>query len=155
MKNNHTFIIDEAYAEFVPTLEFISTISLVVAEYKNLIVARTFSKIYALARLHIGFGVSVPEVISQIDALVSINNTNTAGAVATLTSLKNKIYVEYSRKSIDISRQIVVDALKELNIMVDREFPSAFGWCRLTLGTSEDVSYFVTTSRAFRAKNWI
>ncbi|WP_368875063.1 histidinol-phosphate transaminase [Proteus penneri] len=184
-KENVFFIIDEAYAEFVSTPEFISAISLVAAGYKNLIVARTFSKIYALAGLRVGYGVAVPEVISQIDSFVSIDNTNTAGAVAALASLKDKAHVEYSRKSIDVSRQIVVDALKELNIeyapshanfifhkvkgdvktyqnrmkdaniMVGREFPPALGWSRLTLGTPEEMSYFVATLKEFRTKGWI
>lgn len=184
-KENVFFIIDEAYAEFVSTPEFTSAIALVAEGYKNLIVARTFSKIYALAGLRVGYGVAVPDVISEVDVFVSIDNTNTAGAVAALASLKDKAYVEYSRKSIDVSRQMVVDALKELdieyapshanfifhkvkgdvktyqnrmkdaNIMVGREFPPAFGWSRLTLGTPEEMSYFVTTLKTFRAKGWI
>lgn len=184
-KENVFFIIDEAYAEFVSTPTFASAITLVAEGYKNLIVTRTFSKIYALAGLRVGYGVAVPEVIAQIDAFVSIDNTNTAGAVAALASLKDAAYVEYSRKSIDVSRQMVVDALKELNIeyapshanfifhkvkgdvktyqnrmkeaniMVGREFPPAFGWSRLTLGTPEEMSYFVITLKAFRAKGWI
>lgn len=184
-KENVFFIIDEAYAEFVSTPEFTSAIALVAEGYKNLIVARTFSKIYALAGLRVGYGVAVPDVISEVDVFVSIDNTNTAGAVAALASLKDKAYVEYSRKSIDVSRQMVVDALKELdieyapshanfifhkvkgdvktyqnrmkdaNIMVGREFPPAFGWSRLTLGIPEEMSYFVTTLKAFRAKGWI
>ncbi len=184
-KENVFFIIDEAYVEFVSTPTFASAITLVAEGYKNLIVTRTFSKIYALAGLRVGYGVAVPEVIAQIDAFVSIDNTNTAGAVAALASLKDATYVEYSRKSIDVSRQIVVDVLKELNIeyapshanfifhkvkgdvktyqnrmkeaniMVGREFPPAFGWSRLTLGTPEEMSYFVITLKAFRAKGWI
>ncbi len=184
-KENVFFIIDEAYAEFVSTPEFISAIALVEAGYKNLIVARTFSKIYALAGLRVGYGVAVPEVISDVDIFVSIDNTNTAGAVAALASLKDLAFVEYSRKSIDVSRQMVVDVLKELNIeyapshanfifhkvkgdvktyqnrmkdaniMVGREFPPAFGWSRLTLGTPEEMRYFVSTLKAFRAKGWI
>lgn len=184
-KENVFFIIDEAYAEFVSTPEFTSAIALVEAGYKNLIVARTFSKIYALAGLRVGYGVAAPEVISDIDVFVSIDNTNTAGAVAALASLKDLAFVEYSRKSIDVSRQMVVDVLKELNIeyapshanfifhkvkgdvktyqnrmkdaniMVGREFPPAFGWSRLTLGTPEEMSYFVSTLKTFRAKGWI
>lgn len=184
-KENVFFIIDEAYAEFVSTPEFISAIALVEAGYKNLIVARTFSKIYALAGLRVGYGVAVPEVISDVDIFVSIDNTNTAGAVAALASLKDLAFVEYSRKSIDVSRQMVVDVLKELNIeyapshanfifhkvkgdvktyqnrmkdaniMVGREFPPAFGWSRLTLGTPEEMRYFVSTLKTFRAKGWI
>lgn len=184
-KENVFFIIDEAYAEFASTPEFTSAITLVEAGYKNLLVARTFSKIYALAGLRVGYGVAVPEVIANVDVFVSIDNTNTAGAVAALASLKDKAYVEYSRKSIDVSRQMVVDVLKELdieyapsyanfifhkvkgdvktyqnrmkeaNIMVGREFPPALGWSRLTLGTPEEMSYFVSTLKAFRTKGWI
>ncbi|WP_368887781.1 histidinol-phosphate transaminase [Proteus columbae] len=184
-KENVFFIIDEAYAEFASTPEFTSAITLVEAGYKNLIVARTFSKIYALAGLRVGYGVAVPEVIANVDVFVSIDNTNTAGAVAALASLKDKAYVEYSRKSVDVSRQMVVDVLKELdieyapsyanfifhkvkgdvktyqnrmkeaNIMVGREFPPALGWSRLTLGTPEEMSYFVSTLKAFRTKGWI
>lgn len=184
-KENVFFIIDEAYAEFVSTPEFTSAIALVEAGYKNLIVARTFSKIYALAGLRVGYGVAAPEIITDVDVFVSIDNTNTAGAVAALASLKDKAYVEYSRKSIDVSRQMVADVLKELNIeyapshanfifhkvkgdvktyqnrmkdaniMVGREFPPAFGWSRLTLGTPEEMRYFVATLKTFRAKGWI
>ncbi|MBS6209251.1 pyridoxal phosphate-dependent aminotransferase [Proteus cibi] len=184
-KENVFFIIDEAYAEFVSTPAFVSAITLVAEGYKNLIVTRTFSKIYALAGLRVGYGVAVPEVIAQVDVFVSIDNTNTAGAVAALASLKDKAYVEYSRKSIDVSRQMVIDVLKELdieyapshanfifhkvkgdvktyqnrmkeaNIMVGREFPPAFGWSRLTLGTPEEMSYFVSTLKTFRTKGWI
>ncbi|QNH67122.1 aminotransferase class I/II-fold pyridoxal phosphate-dependent enzyme [Proteus vulgaris] len=184
-KENVFFIIDEAYAEFVSTPAFVSAITLVAEGYKNLIVTRTFSKIYALAGLRVGYGVAAPEVIADVDVFVSIDNTNTAGAVAALASLKDKAYVEYSRKSIDVSRQIVVDALKELNIeyapshanfifhkvkgdvktyqnrmkdaniMVGREFPPALGWSRLTLGTPEEMSYFVATLKEFRVKGWI
>ncbi|WP_337236711.1 pyridoxal phosphate-dependent aminotransferase [Proteus faecis] len=184
-KENVFFIIDEAYAEFVSTPAFVSAITLVAEGYKNLIVTRTFSKIYALAGLRVGYGVAVPEVIADVDVFVSIDNTNTAGAVAALASLKDKAYVEYSRKSIDVSRQIVVDTLKDLNIeyapshanfifhkvkgdvktyqnrmkdaniMVGREFPPALGWSRLTLGTPEEISYFVATLKEFRVKGWI
>lgn len=184
-KENVFFIIDEAYAEFVSTPAFVSAITLVAEGYKNLIVTRTFSKIYALAGLRVGYGVAVPEVIAQVDVFVSIDNTNTASAVAALASLKDKAYVEYSRKSIDVSRQMVIDVLKELdieyapshanfifhkvkgdvktyqnrmkeaNIMVGREFPPALGWSRLTLGTPEEMSYFVSTLKTFRTKGWI
>lgn len=184
-KENVFFIIDEAYAEFVTTPEFTSAIALVAQGYKNLIVTRTFSKIYALAGLRVGYGVAVPEVISEVDSFVSIDNTNTAGAVSALVSLKDHAFVAYSRKSIDVSRQMVVDTLNALNIeyapshanfifhkvkgdvktyqermkaaniMVGREFPPALGWSRLTLGTPEEMSYFVATLKEFRTKGWI
>ena len=152
---------------------------------KNLIVTRTFSKIFALAGLRIGYGIAAPEVIAQVENFVSLDNTNTAGAVAALASLKDKTFVAMSRKSIDLSRQIVTsmldelnleyvpsqanfifhkvngdvktyqDRMKQQNIYVGREFPPAVGWNRLTLGTPQEMQVFVSVLKSFRAKGWV
>lgn len=182
---NVFFIIDEAYAEFAAAPEFVSAVSLVELGYKNLAVTRTFSKIYALAGLRLGYGIADPEIISEVEKYNSLDNINMAGAVAALASLQDTAFVEYSRQSINTSRQMVIDALTELNIeyapssanfifhkvkgdvktyqnrmreayiLVGREFPPAFGWSRLTLGTPEEMRYFVATLKAFRTKGWI
>lgn len=62
------FIVDEAYAEFVEDPKFISAIELVKQGKNNLVVTRTFSKIFALAGLRVGYGIATPEVIAAIDA---------------------------------------------------------------------------------------
>ena len=182
---NQFFIIDEAYAEFVTDPAFISAIELVKKGQKNLIVTRTFSKIYALAGLRIGYGIAAPEVIATTDSFVSIDNTNTAGAVAALASINDTAFVEYSRKTIDASRALVVAALDELglpwapsqanfifhkvngdvktyqermksqHIMVGREFPPAIGWSRLTLGTPSEMAEFIRVLKQFRTKGWV
>ncbi|EPL6453136.1 pyridoxal phosphate-dependent aminotransferase [Providencia rettgeri] len=182
--DNQFFIVDEAYAEFVEDPSFISAIELVKKGQKNLIVTRTFSKIFALAGLRVGYGVAAPEVITAVDEFLSIDNTNTAGAVAALASLKDKAFIAYSLKSNNLSRKIVETALNELgleyapsqanfifhkvkgdiktykqrmadaNVMVGREFPPAVGWNRLTLGTPEEMEQFVTVLKEFHKKGW-
>ncbi|WP_275075894.1 pyridoxal phosphate-dependent aminotransferase [Providencia rettgeri] len=182
--DNQFFIVDEAYAEFVEDPSFISAIELVKKGQKNLIVTRTFSKIFALAGLRVGYGVAAPEVITAVDEFLSIDNTNTAGAVAALASLKDKAFIAYSLKSNNLSRKIVETALNELgleyapsqanfifhkvkgdvktykqrmadaNVMVGREFPPAVGWNRLTLGTPEEMEQFVTVLNEFHKKGW-
>lgn len=182
--DNQFFIVDEAYAEFVEDPNFISAIELVKKGQKNLIVTRTFSKIFALAGLRVGYGVAAPEVIAAVDEFLSIDNTNTAGAVAALASLKDKAFINHSLKSNNLSRKIVETALNELgleyapsqanfifhkvngdvktykqrmadaNVMVGREFPPAVGWNRLTLGTPEEMEQFVTVLKEFHKKGW-
>ncbi|MBS0926159.1 aminotransferase class I/II-fold pyridoxal phosphate-dependent enzyme [Providencia sp. JGM181] len=179
------FIVDEAYAEFVEDPQFVSAIELVKAGQKNLIVTRTFSKIYALAGLRVGYGIATPEIIEAVDEFISIDNTNTAGAVAAIASLKDKKFLEYSLKSNNLSRKIVETALNELgleyapsqanfifhkvkgdvktykqrmkeaNIMVGREFPPVMGWNRLTLGTPQEMEQFVAVLKEFRQKGWV
>ena len=179
------FIIDEAYAEFVSDPQFKSAVEWVAAGKSNIIVTRTFSKIFALAGLRVGYGISVPAVTEQVNNFNSIDNTNIAGAVSALASLNDKPFIDYSRHSTDVSREIVVAALKELNlpyapsqanfifhkvtgdvktyqqrmkenhIMVGREFPPVTGWSRLTLGTPEEMQQFVAVLKQFRQKGWV
>ena len=179
------FIVDEAYAELVEDPDFVSAIELVKQGQNNLIVTRTFSKIFALAGLRVGYGVASPEVITTVDEFVSIDNTNTAGAVAAIASLKDNQFIAYSLKSNNLSRKIVTNALDKLgleyapsqanfifhkvkgdvktykqrmadaNIMVGREFPPAVGWNRLTLGTPEEMEQFVVVLKQFREKGWV
>ncbi|MFW5400202.1 histidinol-phosphate transaminase [Yersinia sp. 1252 StPb PI] len=179
------FIIDEAYAEFVSDPAFRSAIGLVQAGQKNLLVTRTFSKIYALAGLRVGYGIAHPELIAAVENFVSLDNTNTAGAAAALASLQDKAFVQYSRQSADQARRIVTQTLDELklsyvpsqanfvfhqvngdvktyqnrmkqyHVFVGREFPPAVGWNRLTLGTPEEMMAFVSVLKMFRTKGWV
>ncbi|MFP4909370.1 pyridoxal phosphate-dependent aminotransferase [Providencia hangzhouensis] len=183
--DNTFFIVDEAYAEFVEDPNFTSAIKLVKKGQNNLIVTRTFSKIFALAGLRVGYGVATPEIIAAVDTFLSIDNTNTAGAVAAIASLKDKSFIQYSLKSNDISRKIVEKALNEIgleyapsqanfifhkvkgdvktyqqrmadaHVMVGREFPPAVGWNRLTLGTPEEMQQFVVILKQFHEKGWV
>lgn len=183
--DNTFFIVDEAYAEFVEDPNFTSAIELVKKGQNNLIVTRTFSKIFALAGLRVGYGVATPEIITAVDTFLSIDNTNTAGAVAAIASLKDKSFIQYSLKSNDISRKIVEKALNEIgleyapsqanfifhkvkgdvktyqqrmadaHVMVGREFPPAVGWNRLTLGTPEEMQQFVEILKQFHEKGWV
>lgn len=182
---NTLFIIDEAYAEFASDPAFRSAIALVKAGHKNLIVTRTFSKIYALAGLRIGYGVAHPELIGAVEDFVSIDNTNTAGAVAGLASLQDNQFLLQSRESADRARDIVIqtldelklkylpsqanfifhqvkgdvktyqDRMKQYHVFVGREFPPAVGWNRLTLGTPAEMMQFVTILKMFRSKGWV
>lgn len=185
VSDDQFFIVDEAYAEFVEDPSFVSAIELVKKGQQNLIVTRTFSKIFALAGLRVGYGVAAPDVITAIDEFLSIDNTNTAGAVAAIASLKDTSFIAYSLKSNNLSRKIVETALKDIgleyapshanfifhkvkgdvktykqrmadaNIMVGREFPPVVGWNRLTLGTPEEMEQFVIVLKEFHKKGWV
>ncbi|AWH89695.1 pyridoxal phosphate-dependent aminotransferase [Limnobaculum parvum] len=179
------FLLDEAYAEFVTDPRFQSGIELVLKQHKNVVVTRTFSKIYALAGLRIGYAVAHEEIIAQVEDFISLDNTNAAGAVAALASLDDKTFLTISKTSVETARKIVTNALdelgleylpsqanfifhkvpgevktyqdrmKEYHVFVGREFPPAKGWNRLTLGTPEEMTTFVSILKEFRSKGWI
>ena len=179
------FILDEAYAEFVSDPAFVSGIDWIKAGRSNLAVTRTFSKLYALAGLRVGYAIADAETINACEAFMALDNTNLAGAVAALASLRDSDFQQRSRASIDRARQIVIATLDELglrhvpshanfifhevggevktyqermkaeHIIVGREFPPAVGWSRLTLGTPEEMTIFAAALRSFRTRGWV
>lgn len=114
---NHYFLLDEAYAEYVTDPSFESGIKWVQQQLsKNLIVMRTFSKLCALASMRVGYAVADPQTIVSLEAFMSIDNTNLSGAVAALATLEDKDYLELSLRTTNQSRQMLQEALDELGL---------------------------------------
>ncbi len=179
---NHYFLLDEAYGEYVANPNFESGLTFIKQGNDNVLVAKTFSKIYALAGLRVGYAIGSKQLVELTERFMSLDNTNLAGAVAALASLQDAQFLEYSRTSNLRSRQIVETALKELglkyaesngnfifheikgdvktyqnrmkerHIFVGRAFPPIEGYNRLTLGTPEEMTAFVKTLKEFRTK---
>lgn len=184
-KDNTLFILDEAYAEFVTDPNFSSGIELVKAGNNHVIVARTFSKLYALAGLRIGYAIATPQTNKVLENFLAIDNTNGMAAVAAKAALEDSAYIALSKAMIETSRQIVTQALDELkldylpsqanfifhkvngdvktyqqnmkkqHVFVGREFPPAHGWNRLTLGTPGEMLAFVNALKALKAQGLI
>lgn len=114
---NTFFVVDEAYAEFVEDKSFVSTKTLVDAGYDNLCVLKTFSKIFAMAGMRIGFTYAVPAVVKQCRTQVAYDvMLNIAGIEAALAELNDKEFLELSRKENDAARKVTYAALDELKL---------------------------------------
>lgn len=86
-------VLDEAYYEFVTDAAYPQSIPLM-SRYPNLVVLRTFSKIYGLAALRIGFGVAQPDVISLINRVREPFNTSRPAQAAAIAALKDQRFVK-------------------------------------------------------------
>ncbi len=169
-----TFVfIDEAYSEFA---ELESMASLAV-QNKNMVVAKTFSKIYGLAGARIGFAIAHPETIKALgsyqpwpDGSVSVT-----AAAAALASLDDTNFVKSCRENIAASRDICYTSFKALSLPfipsltnfmmfnIDKikgdfvkqmqaeniyvQYRNHFGgnWCRVSMGTKDEMLAFVNT----------
>jgi histidinol-phosphate aminotransferase len=79
-------VLDEAYYEFAESEDYPDTVKLL-EQYNNLIILRTFSKIYGLAGLRIGYGIgneSIIEGINRVKLPISLTATSQAAASASL-----------------------------------------------------------------------
>ncbi|MFT4048850.1 MAG: histidinol-phosphate transaminase [Solirubrobacterales bacterium] len=86
-------VLDEAYAEYASGDEEPEGPQLIREGAENLLVLRTFSKIYGLAGLRIGYGFGSPAVASAVDRMRSIFNVNALAQKAALASLDSQAEV--------------------------------------------------------------
>ena len=86
-------VIDEAYFEYVDEAEYPDTLQWL-ADYPNLIVTRTFSKIYALAGLRVGYAVCNAEIADLLNRVRQPFNVNTPALMAATTALQDNAHVK-------------------------------------------------------------
>ena len=106
-------VFDEAYVEYVRSAEFPDSLAYV-REGRNVIVLRTFSKIYGLAGLRIGYGVTTPEMTNLLNRVRPPFNANSIAQRAALAALEDDEHVANSRAVNQAGMEQVVAGLKTL-----------------------------------------
>lgn len=108
-----TVLIDEAYNEITDDPEGNSMVSLVKEGY-DVVVARTFSKIYGLAGMRVGYMIASPET-TEIVKQHSLGNyvLNQAGVAAAVASYEDWDFLNFSKKKIVEAREMIMDAVKQ------------------------------------------
>jgi histidinol-phosphate aminotransferase len=86
-------VLDEAYFEYVDKDDYYNSLELV-NKYPNLIVLRTFSKIYGLAGFRLGYGIGNPEIISAIEPAREPFNVNSLALLAGEAAIKDQEFVQ-------------------------------------------------------------
>lgn len=90
-------VFDEAYAEYATDPAFPISTTFLNAD-PSVIILRTFSKIYGLAGLRIGYGISHPELIDLMNRVRQPFNTNLPAQVAALAALEDEAHFARSRR---------------------------------------------------------
>jgi len=109
-------ISDEAYYEYASyKKDFPNTIKLL-QKYPNLIVLRTFSKIYAMAGARVGYGLSSPTIIDYIERIRPPFNVNKFAQAGAIASLEDKTQVTRSLNHVRKEFKFIFTELKKLGI---------------------------------------
>lgn len=108
-------VLDEAYFEYMDDPAYPKAISLQ-QRFPNLLISRTFSKIYGLAGLRVGYGIAHPEIIAIVNRLRLPFNVNTLAQKAAAIALSDKDFVERSLVTNIQGRQQLEDGLSELGL---------------------------------------
>ena len=106
-----TVLVDEAYNELTDRPLTNSVVDLI-REGRDLIVTRTFSKIYGMAGLRVGYAISTPANAQRIRDWNMTIGLNSAGLAAALASYDDTGFLAYSRSRIAEARAMLISAAK-------------------------------------------
>lgn len=90
-------VFDEAYAEYVTSDQYPDSLSYL-KDGRNVTILRTFSKIYGLAGLRIGYGLTTVEIADMMNRVRQPFNTNALAQVGALAALEDVSHIEESRR---------------------------------------------------------
>ena len=108
-------VLDEAYNEYLPPAERVDTVAWL-KDFPNLIITRTFSKIYGLAGLRIGYAVATPEVADLLNRVRQPFNVNNLAVAAACAALDDHLFVAESYQLNRRGMEQIVAGLKRLGL---------------------------------------
>jgi len=163
---------DEAYIEFLEPSQQKSMVS-ILQNTPNMIVSKTFSKVYGLAGLRIGYIVAHPDVLKKVGKYGDTISPSQTALAAAKASLGDEDFMKMTREKNAVARKVLTDYLDKKNIFYGKSqtnvvlFPAPMDgktilskldekgflirvwdyqqkeWCRVSIGTADEMKAFV------------
>jgi histidinol-phosphate aminotransferase len=170
MSATTTVLVDEAYMELANDPDGNTCIGLV-KEGHNVIVSRTFSKIYGMAGIRVGYTISSPETAAKIQS-TSMSWISGVGLAAAIGSYDDMVFLDFSKGKIVEAREMILattgvlgleslpsqtnfvyfksgkeanavqQAMKEKGVYIRGQYMDYNEWTRVSMGKIEDVERF-------------
>jgi histidinol-phosphate aminotransferase len=167
VSNRTTVFADEAYFDYIEDPNYPSMIDLVKKDM-NVIVARTFSKVYGLAGIRIGYLIARPDIVKRLGKK-SMAGPNVLAVSAAQAALKDDAFYQFSLERNRETKKMMQETLDGLGlkyvpsagnflfyqsgrpiaelrdaymnegVWVGRPFPPMYDWCRVSMGTVAQV----------------
>jgi len=161
---------DEAYYEYIEDPNYPSMVELV-KKGENVVVSKTFSKVYGMAGMRIGYLIAKPE-LAQIIRRNVVAMSNVYAIEGAKEALKDEEFFKFSLEKTKEAKQLIYSTLDHLElpyvksstnfiffksgrhintlgkqmldkgVRIGRAFPPFYDWCRISTGTLEEVSAF-------------
>lgn len=109
-----TVVVDEAYNELTERPEYTSMVDLV-REGENVIVMRTFSKLYGMAGMRVGYAMGRPDLVARVRHHIT-SWSNVVGLAAAHASYNDDDFIRFSSGKIAEGRKMVIDTFKQAGI---------------------------------------
>jgi histidinol-phosphate aminotransferase len=178
------FLVDEAYFEYADDATYGSALKWIDSK-PNVVVVRTFSKIFAMAGMRLGYGVAHPDTAKRLSAFIASSNTNVLACAAGIASMADdqlvgrSVGVNTQAKRIATSTldelgleyiptqtnfimhringdlQAYIGRMRDAGVYVGRAFPPMTGWNRVSFGLPDEMGRWAEALRGLRADGMI
>jgi len=108
-------VLDEAYNEYLPPAERVDTAAWI-SDFPNLVVTRTFSKIFGLAGLRVGYALASAEIADLMNRVRQPFNVNNLAIAAAIAALDDHVFVAESYELNRRGMEQIVAGLKRLGL---------------------------------------
>ena len=116
LRENILLVVDDAYFEYAQSNEQFSSGIDIFKNYKNVLITRTFSKIYGLAGLRVGWGYASNQIINSLNMLKPPFNVNRAALFAASASIKDTKWLKKEINHVQKWSQKFFEVFKVLKI---------------------------------------
>ena len=121
LRSNILLVIDDAYFEYVKQKNYSSGLKLF-SNYRNVIITRTFSKIYGLAGLRVGWGYGSKEIVNSLNLVKPPFNINSPALSAAEAAIKDNVWLNKEIKHVNNWNDKLFKEFKKLNINTNKSF---------------------------------
>ena len=172
LPGNSYVLIDEAYHHYAGQSAMYASFLDRSVENERVIVSRTFSKIYGLAGLRLGYGIASARTAKQMNAYATIDNVNGVVVRAGLAALDDAPSVaEFIKRNEDARQEFfnqamarmlkpidshtnfvmmnthhpaeqVIEHFRKNNVLIGRRFPAMDSYIRVSFGTPDEMAAF-------------
>ena len=121
LRKNILLVVDDAYFEYVKQKNYSSALK-IFANYKNVVMTRTFSKIYGLAGLRVGWGYGSKEIINALNKVKPPFNVSRPALFAASEAIKDNTWLNKEIKHVNNWNKKMFNEFKKLKIETNKSF---------------------------------
>jgi histidinol-phosphate aminotransferase len=121
LRSNILLVVDDAYYEYVKQKDYASALKLF-STYKNVVMTRTFSKVYGLAGLRVGWGYGSKEIINVLNKVKPPFNVNKAALFSASAAVKDGAWLNKEIKHVNNWNRKMFNEFKKMKIETNRSY---------------------------------
>ncbi len=121
LRSNILLVVDDAYFEYVKQKDYLPALG-IFKNYKNVVMTRTFSKIYGLAGLRIGWGYGSSDIINALNKIKPPFNVSRPALFAASAAIRDNVWLNKEIKHVNKWNKIMFNEFKRMKIETNKSY---------------------------------